>query len=83
MVIKKRPDGSYGWSQADELRFIDNLGTGGNLFRGGQSVDREKLLKGYVMSCQRRVEWGVLDGIKCRQHAEEALKIRNRGNYDL
>ena len=69
------------WGTAEEIAFIDRLGTGN--FRGwtvGKS--RVELLAGYIQGLRYRQHWGLLDRLTVIGHACAALD-RERGRHAL
>lgn len=63
----------YKWSTADEIRFIDGLGTG-SWARNGRMKDRRKLLQNYMATLKDRKQWGDIIAMSVIEHVENALK---------
>jgi hypothetical protein len=53
--MKMKKPGNY-WGTKSEIEFLRRLGT-----YNGKSVDREKLLKGYLEGCRKRERWGYIE----------------------
>jgi hypothetical protein len=60
------------WTTADEIAFINNLGTG-RFGNRAQLTNRTILLKGYIAGLRQRREWSGMDALKVLKHALNQL----------
>ncbi len=56
------------WNTGKEIDFIDSLG-----HQESSTINRKVLLRGYIVSMEKRSTWGDIDRSLCLYHAQQAL----------
>ena len=65
-----------GWTTANEVAFIDYLGTGRHMKsnpRPNRDIPRDEVLRRYLKSCETRDDWGDLDKKEIVRHVKRSL----------
>ena len=80
---------SHFWGTADEMRFIDELGSRSYKLRNDPYLpdikvypDRRAMLEGYLLGSAQRVRWGSLNKKLVMRHALDALRKMDETLWD-